>query len=83
MPDTTDIQYRLHKVIAEQFGVPVADVKPETDFYTDLHADSLDSVELVMAVEDEFGVEIPDEEAEQITTPAKALEWLTTHGVAA
>lgn len=77
------IQDRLFKVIAEQFCVPEADIKLETNFVSDLHADSLDSVELVMAVEDEFAVEIPDDEAEHITTASKALEWLTKHGVTA
>lgn len=79
MPTT---QERLNKVIAELLMVPIEDIKPDSTFVS-LGADSLDHVELVMYVEDEFDVEIPDEEAEQITTPAKAMEWLTKHGVAA
>jgi acyl carrier protein len=79
MPTT---QERLNKLVAEHLDVPEADVKPDSTFIS-LGADSLDQVELVMAFEDEFGVEIPDEEAEQITTAGKALEWLTKHGVAA
>lgn len=80
MPTT---QERLNKLIAEQLGFDINAITPDLDFEDGMGADSLDRVELVMAFEDEFGVEIPDEEAEQITTPGKALEWLTTHGVAA
>lgn len=67
---------RIIKITAEQLGVPEADVKADTKFVTDLGADSLDSIELVMALEDEFAVEVPDDEAEQIDTPAAALAWL-------
>jgi acyl carrier protein len=58
-----EIVAKVKKIISEQLGVPEADVKPEASFVNDLGADSLDTVELVMALEEEFGVEIPDEDA--------------------
>ena len=62
------IEERVKKIIVEQLGVKEEDVKPEASFVEDLGADSLDTVELVMALEEEFDIEIPDEEAEKITT---------------
>ena len=62
-----NIEERVKKIIAEQLGVNEADIKNESAFVDDLGADSLDTVELVMALEDEFEIEIPDEEAEKIT----------------
>ncbi|WP_144106673.1 acyl carrier protein [Paraburkholderia sp. BCC1886] len=68
------INERIVGLVCEQLGVREADVKPEADFVNDLGADSLDLVELVMSVEDEFGFEIADEEAEKITTVQAAID---------
>jgi len=70
------IEQRIKKICAEQLGVSEADIKNESSFLDDLGADSLDMVELVMALEDEFETEIPDEEAEKITTVQKAIEYV-------
>ena len=64
----SNIEERVKKIIVEQLGVKEEEVKPEASFVDDLGADSLDTVELVMALEEEFDTEIPDEEAEKITT---------------
>ena len=71
-----DIDAKVKKIISEQLGVPEADVKPEASFVNDLGADSLDTVELVMALEEEFGVEIPDEDAEKISTVQSAIDYI-------
>ncbi|AJP58634.1 acyl carrier protein [Pandoraea vervacti] len=69
------IEERVKKIVAEQLGVAEAEVKNESSFVNDLGADSLDTVELVMALEEEFGIEIPDEDAEKITTVQQAIEF--------
>ena len=70
------IEERVKKIIVEQLGVKEEDVKPEASFVEDLGADSLDTVELVMALEEEFEIEIPDEEAEKITTVQSAIDYV-------
>jgi len=70
---------RVIKVVAEQWGVNEADVKSEPSCVGDLGADSLDTVELVMALEEEFGCEIPDEDAEKITTVQQAIDYVNSH----
>ena len=75
----SDIEARVKKIIAEQLGVPEADVTNEKAFVADLGADSLDTVELVMALEEEFECEIPDEEAEKITNVQQAIDYVKNH----
>jgi acyl carrier protein len=74
-----NIEARVKKIVAEQLGVAEADIKNESSFVEDLGADSLDNVELVMALEEEFECEIPDEEAEKITTVQQAIDYVTAH----
>jgi acyl carrier protein len=71
-----EIFEKVKKIVAEQLDVDADTVKPEAEFASDLGADSLDTVELVMALEEEFDIEIPDEAAEQITTVEKAVEHI-------
>jgi acyl carrier protein len=71
-----DVDAKVKKIISEQLGVPEADVKSEASFVNDLGADSLDTVELVMALEEEFGIEIPDEDAEKIATVQNAIDYV-------
>ncbi|QEI06950.1 acyl carrier protein [Pigmentiphaga aceris] len=73
------IEQRVKKIVAEQLGVNEAEIKTESSFVDDLGADSLDMVELVMALEDEFETEIPDEEAEKITTVQQAIDYVSSH----
>ncbi|MDO8330856.1 MAG: acyl carrier protein [Fluviicoccus sp.] len=70
------IEERVKKIVAEQLGVKLEDVKNESSFVDDLGADSLDTVELVMALEEEFETEIPDEEAEKIGTVQSAIDYI-------
>ena len=74
-----NIEQRVRKIVAEQLGVNDADIKNESSFVDDLGADSLDTVELVMALEEEFECEIPDEEAEKITTVQLAIDYALKH----
>jgi acyl carrier protein len=67
---------KVRQIVAEQLGVDVDEVTPEASFVDDLGADSLDTVELVMALEEEFGLEIPDEDAEKISTVADAFKYI-------
>lgn len=77
--ENTDIEQRIKKIVAEQLGVNEADVKNESSFVNDLGADSLDTVELVMALEEEFECEIPDEQAEKINTVQEAIDYVSQH----
>ena len=71
---------RVTKLVCEQLGVKEEEVTPAASFVEDLGADSLDTVELVMALEEEFETEIPDEEAEKITTVKEAIDYIEAHG---
>jgi len=74
-----NVEQRVKKIIAEQLGVNDAEIKNDSSFVDDLGADSLDTVELVMALEEEFETEIPDEEAEKITTVQQAIDFVKAH----
>ena len=73
------IEERVKKIVVEQLGVKEEDVTTSASFVDDLGADSLDTVELVMAFEEEFGIEIPDEDAEKITRVREAVEYIESH----
>jgi len=73
------VEERVKKIIVEQLGVKDDEVTNEASFVDDLGADSLDTVELVMALEEEFGVEIQDDEAEKITTVQQAIDYIKNH----
>ena len=79
----TELEARLKKIIAEQLSVDEDAVVPSASFTDNLNADSLDLVELIMSLEDEFNVEIPDEEAEKILTVGDALNYLSAHATTA
>ena len=70
------VEEKIKSIIAEQLGVKVEEVTPQASFIDDLGADSLDTVELIMALEEEFNVEIPDEEAEKLTTVGDAIKYV-------
>jgi acyl carrier protein len=70
------VDEKVKDIIAEQLGVKKEEIKAESSFIDDLGADSLDTVEVVMALEEEFGIEIPDEDAEKITTVGEAVKYI-------
>ena len=72
----SSLQEKVRSIIAEQLGVKLEEVTPQASFIDDLGADSLDTVELVMALEEEFGIEIPDEEAEKMVTVGDAMKYI-------
>ncbi|MFH1836579.1 MAG: acyl carrier protein [Candidatus Omnitrophota bacterium] len=72
----SEISEKVKAIVAEQLGVKAEEVKEEAKFIDDLGADSLDTVELVMALEEEFGAEIPDEDAEKMTTVGEAVKYI-------
>ena len=74
-----NIADRVKQIIVEQLGVDSAEVTPNAHFVNDLGADSLDTVELVMALEEEFDTEIPDEQAEKIQTVGQAIDYIQAH----
>ncbi len=75
----SSVAERVQKIVVEQLGVKDEEVTPDASFVDDLGADSLDTVELVMALEEEFECEIPDEEAEKITTVQQAVDYINAH----
>ncbi len=77
------LEDKVQEIIVEQLGVNAEQVTPEASFIDDLGADSLDTVELIMAFEEEFGAEIPDEDAEKLTSVGKVLEYLGEKGIEA
>ena len=74
--DAKSVEERVKNIIVEQIRVEPEQVKPEAQFVNDLGADSLDTVELIMALEEEFDIEIPDEQAEKIKTVGEAIEHI-------
>ena len=75
----SNIEERVKKIVCEQLGVKEDEVKNESSFVEDLGADSLDTVELVMALEEEFETEIPDEDAEKLTTVQESIDYIISH----
>lgn len=75
----SSVEERVRKIVVEQLGVKEDEVNPEASFVDDLGADSLDTVELVMALEEAFETEIPDEDAEKITTVQEAIDYINAH----
>ncbi len=74
-----DLEEKVKQIIIDQLGVDGEEVTPQAKFVEDLGADSLDTVELVMALEEEFGIEIPDEDAEKIATVKDAVDYIKSH----
>ena len=70
------VEEKVKSIIAEQLGIKAEEITPTASFIDDLGADSLDTVELVMALEEEFGIEIPDEDAEKMTTVGEAIKYI-------
>jgi len=79
MAGVAGLEEKVKKIIVDQLGVDAAEVTSEASFIEDLGADSLDTVELVMALEEEFGLEIPDDEAEKIVSVKDAVEYIKAH----
>ena len=77
---SAEIEAKVKNIVAEQLGVDQAEISLETSFVNDLNADSLDTVELVMELEDQFDVSIPDEEAEKIQTVGQAVTYISANG---
>jgi acyl carrier protein len=75
----SEVLNKVVNIVCEQLSVDKNDVNPESSFVEDLGADSLDTVELVMALEEEFEIEIPDDQAEKITTIQTAVEWIESN----
>ena len=75
----SNIEERVKKIVCEQLGVKEEEVKASSSFVDDLSADSLDTVELVMALEEEFETEIPDEQAEKLTTVQEAIDYIVAN----
>jgi acyl carrier protein len=80
--DREEILGKVQEITADRLGVDEGDVTPDASFREDLEADSLDLVELIMELEEQFGMEIPDEEAEKITTVEEAVDYVTEHQAA-
>lgn len=79
MAQVQDVEQRVKEIIVEQLGVDASEVTQQASFVNDLGADSLDTVELVMALEEEFDIEIPDEEAEKIQSVSQAVDYIKAH----
>ena len=75
----SSVEERVKRIVVEQLGVKEEEVKEDASFVDDLGADSLDTVELVMALEEEFDTEIPDDDAEKITTVKQAIDYINSH----
>lgn len=74
----TDLKSKLVEIVADHLEVPAADITDDADFVKDLKADSLDTVELIMRLEQEFGIDVPDDEAEKMTSLGAVLNYLNT-----